>query len=96
MSQIAKEFVGEVEAKCPRCGRSCFEEVMTGVTVSSPFKIVDLDLPDGSMEPNFEHAENTGGAIDRYQCADCGHIVAKTTDEFLEWLKQNGTPCLKN
>lgn len=90
MSEINADFVGTISFECPKCKCDVFEEVQTDVTVSTKFKRVEFDGPGDLLEPDYGEAENHGGVIDRYQCAACGHIVAKTTTEFTTWLQEHG------
>lgn len=66
--------------KCPRCGHDRIEEVMTDVTISTVIK---------EVHEGVEYSDNTfstdGGEIDRYQCVECGLVVAKTEDEIMKY-----------
>ena len=74
--------------RCPKCNNTEMEEVMTEVTVTSPFKTVTFHVDEDFVEPNYGAAENAGGRVQRYQCANCGHVVARSIEEFRTWVKQ--------
>lgn len=80
----------QYRASCPRCQHPVFEEVQVDVTVSTEFTSMQLHTEEDFLEPDYGESENHGGVIDRYQCANCGHVVAKTPTEFREWVKQHG------
>ena len=88
--ELFSDGTSHYQVKCPKCQFPVFEEVLTGVTVSSKFSSMDLHEEEDFLEPNYGDSENTGGQIDSYQCAECGHVVAKTPQEFREWVKQHG------
>lgn len=78
--------------KCPACSNNVFEEVTVHATVSDKFCGASLYIEEDYAELDYEGGtENHGGTINRYQCAQCGHIVAKNPEEFRTWLKEHGT-----
>jgi len=82
-----KEHAGEYEAvefTCTKCGSHRLEEVMAGVTVSSI--VHTLAIEDGEVSMEYGEQSNEGGTVDRYQCMDCGDMVANSQEELIEEL----------
>lgn len=89
MSDEAKPQVYTV--RCPKCNHPVFEEVLVDVTLSTKFRSGTLHPEEDFFDINYERAEEKhGGVIGRYQCDACGHVVAKTAEEFRTWIKEHG------
>ena len=67
--------------KCPKCGDSKFEEVMIDATVVSEIICVDENVLQYGVQLNED------GLVDRYQCVNCGEVVAKTQEEMIDLLR---------
>lgn len=72
-----------IEFECPKCGYDTLEEIMIDVVMSTSIRDVDegVDYHDNQFSTD-------GGAIDRYQCVQCGHVIAKTKEELMVYVKQ--------
>ena len=77
-------FVIGEHFKCPRCGVSRLEEIMTNVTVRST---VDEIGPFGDC--HYGHDSHEDGEVEGYQCVDCGWRVpnVRNAEELYNWLK---------
>lgn len=75
--RIAKAF------RCPKCGGHRLEEVMLDVTVFS-----DVVSCGTGGDCEYGKQSNDGGAVDRYQCSECGWTVPDIHDaeQLFEWL----------
>ena len=77
----------KIKFKCPKCGCKVIEEVQTNVTVAS---VVGNDVCfDGrNLELCYGAQTNTDGEVDRYQCDNCGHVIAQDNLELLAYLRK--------
>lgn len=67
--------------ECPHCNSNRLEEVLVNVVQSS--EITDISS-EGYLD--YGNFSTEGGELERYQCLDCGFIVAHTTEELLKIL----------
>ena len=60
---------------CPDCGSHVLEEIMVDVTVASRVSVI-------SSSDGLEYGEqtNSSGIVDRYQCENCGKVVAENEE----------------
>jgi len=65
------------------CGHNSVEEVMVDVIVASRV----TDVPVDCVDFDYGVTLNEGGVVDRYQCEQCGEMIAETAEELLEKLK---------
>lgn len=87
----------EIEAmfECPSCGSHRLEEVLTGVTVSSPITSVG----EGGDIDYGEPVCHEDGEVNRYQCLDCGWIIKQQDepitqcDELWEYMNDPDREC---
>jgi predicted RNA-binding Zn-ribbon protein involved in translation (DUF1610 family) len=74
--------------KCPKCGgRSCSEETK-GVTRLTEIDYVYIE-EDGNADIIYD-SESTHSEKDStwsYSCEGCGAVIAKSMEEFIEWMK---------
>ena len=74
---------------CPNCGRHTIEEIMANVTVAS--EIIGISGDDGHhLEFDYGEQTNEGGEVCRYQCANCGLLIADDASTIREALEQGG------
>ena len=73
----------EYEFTCPDCGEHKLEEIMSDVTVASEIN----HIYDGDME--YGEQTNSGGVVERYQCTNCGTIIAHSQEELMEVAELN-------
>ena len=75
-----------IKFTCQKCGKHRLEEVMTGVTVTSP--IYNISIDEGIADCEYESSCNDGGEVDCFRCLSCGHVVegVKTLEELVEFL----------
>jgi len=67
----------EVKFQCPKCKYTEVEEVLVNACVSS---IIARIYP---KELEYQNGyEVWDGNVDRYQCAKCGLVIAKTVEEL--------------
>lgn len=76
-----------IQVKCPKCGHLEFEEITIDATMTTPFKSVVFYKDEDFAEPNYGNTETSVGTVSRYQCAKCGHIIARSIEAFRVWLK---------
>ena len=71
-----------IEFKCPKCGYDTIEEIMTDVVMSTSIRDIDegVDYHDNQFSAD-------GGVVDRYQCVQCGHVIAKTEEELMAYVE---------
>jgi rubredoxin len=62
--------------KCDCCGSHQLEEIMDNTHVRS--QILSVDKETGEIE--YGEVENTDGEVVRYQCTNCGHVVAESQE----------------
>ncbi len=75
---------------CPQCGYDRhIEEIMEGAHLCSKVSSI---YPEGGVGDEIETTETEwqDGALDRYQCSNCGFEIAKTTEDLISWLKEHG------
>jgi len=72
------------EFTCPSCGSHRLEEVMTGVTVASTVNSFEIDEDEISID--YGEQSNEDGMVERYQCKECGHVVANSQEELIDFL----------
>lgn len=70
---------------CPKCKSVLLEEIMTDVTMKS--RVVSIE--GGDIEYGVTSAGDSG-EVSRYQCADCGCVVAHSDTEL--FAKYDKTP----
>ena len=73
------------EFTCPKCGSHRLEEVMTNVTIYSPIKSYSIE--DGEIDFEYGNQNNEDGAVERYQCMDCGEHIAFDQAELIAFLE---------
>jgi len=73
---------------CEKCGCNKIEEIAVDVVVTSVLKNEATYLGGGEIDLQYGKSENGGEpVIDRYQCAECGCILANSSsDELFEYL----------
>lgn len=76
----------ELKWKCPRCGHTIIEEMLSDVVVSTPLRMYVEDGPEPTYDYNRE--EHHGGVLDHYQCATCGYVLEgiESQEELYEFL----------
>lgn len=72
--------MAQLEFTCPDCGSYQLEEIMVNVTVASRVSEIDSE----SDELEYGEQTNSDGVVDRYQCENCGQIIAETLELLLE------------
>lgn len=72
---------------CPSCGSHRLEEVLTDVVESS--EVTDLAGDQDDIYLEYGNTSTDGGQVDRYQCLDCGHVVARSVEEPRELFKSS-------
>lgn len=76
-----------IKFKCPKCKAkgAKVEEIVVNAVISSTVKTIDVD---GYVHSSQLTAEE--GEVDRYQCFNCGLIIANNGIELYKWLGENG------
>jgi len=79
--------------KCPKCGHTELEEVMTDCILTSVIGVIDGE---GAVDYDDKRITTTDGEVHHYQCVACGFILSDNNDvdvnnneELAEWLKEN-------
>lgn len=72
------------ECPNPECGGEHIEEVMSNVTVVSRLAYVG---DGGPGDIRYDTQTNEDGEVDRYQCEDCGRVIADNEKDLVAVLK---------
>lgn len=72
--------MAQLEFTCPGCGSHQLEEIMSDVVVASCITVID----DEYDELEYGEQTNSGGVVDRYQCENCGKLIAGDHEALLE------------
>jgi predicted RNA-binding Zn-ribbon protein involved in translation (DUF1610 family) len=79
--------------KCPKCGGTEVEEVMTDVV---QYSVIDVIDDSGAVDYKEKGVSHAGGMVNHYQCNACGDVIgedgeAQVGDEedLVEWIKRN-------
>ena len=87
-------MVKTLNFKCPECGDSRLEEVMSGVVVSSSISTISSE--DGMIHLNYGPCSHEEGEVDNFQCMGCGWVLKwqdgtwiTDGDDVGKWLTEN-------
>ena len=69
-----------LEFTCPDCGSYQLEEIMVNVTVASRVSKIDSE----SDELEYGEQTNSDGVVARYQCENCGQVIAENHEALLQ------------
>ena len=72
--------------KCPKCKGHRLEEVMINVTVAS--EVSNVCIEDDCVDMDYGHQSSEDGDVERYQCIDCGEVVAGSQEELISFFEK--------